>query len=153
MEEKESDLLNKSKKTRYDELNDRIYELATRCNHDPSKISMIVVSKSKPFNLVKAVIIKGCKNIGESYVEEALEKISAIDSKKFSWQMSSHRQSRKTKYICGNFDWAHSLDHLKTAGQLNKCMQGFGKTFLFLQECNVREKKLKYWLPTWDKNN
>lgn len=153
MEEEKSAILNKTIKLKFDQVKGRINKAATNSNRDPDKIVLIVVTKSKSLEVVKAVINAGCQNIGESYVEEALQKISAIDSKDVSWHMIGHLQSRKAKNVCGNFDWVHSLDRLKIAKRLNRFMQDFGNPLPVLLECNVSGEISKYGFPAWDENN
>lgn len=152
MEEEKSAILNKSIKIRFDQVKGRIKMAATNSSRDPDDITLIVVTKSKSLEVVKALINAGCKNIGESYMEEALQKIGAIDSKDVSWHMIGHIQSRKAKMVCGNFDWVHSLDRLKIAKRLNSYMQDFGNPLPVLLECNVSGEKSKYGFPAWDES-
>jgi uncharacterized pyridoxal phosphate-containing UPF0001 family protein len=50
------------------------------------------------------------RHFGENYLQEALDKIAALENAKVCWHFIGPIQSNKTKQIAQNFDWVHSVD-------------------------------------------
>ena len=78
----------------------------------------------------------GQRAFGENYLQEALDKIAALQGKTpgLEWHFIGPIQSNKTRPIAEHFDWVHSVDRLKIAqrlseqrpeelGPLNICLQ------------------------------
>jgi len=60
------------------------------------------------------------KNFGENYLQEALDKIVALDDIKPCWHFIGPIQSNKTQDIARHFSWVHSIERLKIAHRLNE---------------------------------
>ncbi len=60
---------------------------------------------------------QGC--FGESYLQEAVDKIDQLIDEEIEWHFIGRVQSNKTKLIAERFDWVHSIDKLKQAQRLN----------------------------------
>lgn len=56
---------------------------------------------------------------GESYAQEALDKIAALRDLDMVWHFIGPLQSNKTKLIAENFAWAHSVERAKIAQRLS----------------------------------
>jgi PLP dependent protein len=84
------------------------------------KVTLIAVSKSQPIDYIKEIINCGQKIFAENYVQEALEKIKALQQHELEWHFIGPIQSNKTKPIAENFDWVQSVDRLKIAERLNE---------------------------------
>ena len=61
----------------------------------------------------------GQSAFGESYVQEALDKIAALRDLPLEWHFIGPIQSNKTRAIAENFSWVHSVDRLKIAERLS----------------------------------
>ena len=61
----------------------------------------------------------GIEDFGENYLQEALDKIQQLSSRRLNWHFIGPIQSNKTKSIAENFQWVHSVDRLKIAERLN----------------------------------
>jgi pyridoxal phosphate enzyme (YggS family) len=57
---------------------------------------------------------------GESYLQEALPKITQLASRNLEWHFIGRIQSNKTRQITEHFDWVHSVASLKHAARLNQ---------------------------------
>ena len=62
---------------------------------------------------------EGQRDFGENYLQEALEKIDALQGKGIRWHFIGPIQSNKTRPIAESFDWVHSVDRLKVAQRLS----------------------------------
>ncbi len=82
-------------------------------------ITLMAVSKTQPATAIRSAFDCGLRHFGENYLQEALEKIHALDDLAITWHFIGPIQSNKTQAIAEHFDWAHSVDRLKVAKRLN----------------------------------
>jgi|TARA_Y100000310_G_scaffold324994_1_gene387747 hypothetical protein len=93
---------------------------AARLYHrDASSIQLIAVSKTKPAAMIQQAHACGLTHIGESYLQESLQKIASLKDLDLCWHFIGPIQSNKTRKIAENFDWVHSVDSLKVARRLS----------------------------------
>lgn len=93
---------------------------ARACHRDPKHIKMIAVSKKQPISSLEAAYEAGVRDFGESYVQEALPKLSALKDKKITWHFIGPIQRNKIKSIATSFDWVHSVASWEMAEALAK---------------------------------
>lgn len=84
------------------------------------EVRLIAVSKTKPAADIRAAYSAGQNAFGESYVQEALEKIQALADLAIEWHFVGPIQSNKTAAIAAAFDWVHSVDRIKIARRLSE---------------------------------
>lgn len=82
-------------------------------------ISLLAVSKTFPDGALRAAFQAGQIRFAESYVQEALEKIAALQDLPIEWHFIGPIQSNKTRPIAENFTWVHSVDRVKIAERLS----------------------------------
>ncbi|MDO8207614.1 MAG: YggS family pyridoxal phosphate-dependent enzyme [Gallionella sp.] len=82
-------------------------------------ISLLAVSKTFPDGALRCAYQAGQIRFAESYVQEALEKISALQDLPIEWHFIGPIQSNKTRPIAENFAWVHSVDRVKIAERLS----------------------------------
>jgi len=85
----------------------------------PGSVKLIAVSKTQPGIHLLEALKCGQTLFGESYLQEALEKIDRLRDKGIEWHFIGPVQSNKTRLIAENFDWAHSIDRIKIAQRLS----------------------------------
>ncbi len=99
---------------------ENIDKAARRAGRSPAEVKLLVVTKTHPLDIVECVIAAGAIDLGENYVEEARDKISALNQySRCTWHMIGHVQSRKSNQVVEYFDYLHSLDSVKLAQHLN----------------------------------
>lgn len=82
-------------------------------------VQLLAVSKTRTSDEIMEAFACGQRLFGESYLQEAVEKIDQLKGKGIEWHFIGRVQSNKTKPIAEKFDWAHSIDKLKHAQRLN----------------------------------
>lgn len=98
---------------------DRIRQAEQACGRD-GQVQLLAVSKTKPASMVREVWLLGQKHFGESYLQEALDKINELsDLSDIYWHFIGPIQSNKTRDISNHFDWVHSVDRIKIAKRLS----------------------------------
>ena len=83
-------------------------------------VTLLAVSKGQPANSVRAIAAQGIRDIGESYLQEALEKIEQLRDLALTWHFIGRLQANKTRVIAATFDWVHGVDRLKIAERLSE---------------------------------
>ncbi len=130
---------------RFDSICERLEAAAFRSGREPSQVQLVAVSKLHPATAVaelaehwaasarpavasEALALPSVPIFGESYLQEAREKMPAVaallaarqPAPSVAWHFVGHIQSKKAKDIAGNFELLHSVDSLKLAQALQK---------------------------------
>jgi PLP dependent protein len=98
---------------------DRIARAAAQCGRSVDSVTLIAVSKSQPASAIDAAARVGIRHFGESYLQEALEKMSAVSDRDITWHFIGGLQANKTRPIAEHFAWVHSVDRLRMAERLS----------------------------------
>lgn len=83
-------------------------------------VKLLAVSKTHPPQAIQEAYESGITEFGESYLQEALDKISACKNYPIVWHFIGPIQSNKTRLIAENFDWVQSVDRKKILLRLNE---------------------------------
>jgi PLP dependent protein len=83
-------------------------------------VSLLAVSKTFAPDALRKAYRAGQTCFAESYVQEALDKIVALQDLPIEWHFIGPIQSNKTRAIAENFSWVHSIDRLKIAERLSE---------------------------------
>ena len=130
-------------KDRLKSVRGRIEKAAIDCGRNPDSVRLITVSKTVPPAIVQEAIEAGATILGENYVQEARDKISALSNFEISWHFIGHLQSNKAKYAVKLFDLIHSVDSIKLARELNKQARKSGKVQQILIQVNISQEETK----------
>ncbi|NBW79735.1 MAG: YggS family pyridoxal phosphate-dependent enzyme [Betaproteobacteria bacterium] len=106
----------------------RIGAACVAAGRAPSSVRLLAVSKTYGAQEVLAAHSAGQCAFGENYIQEGIEKITALSPQVFTpplfpaldWHCIGPIQSNKTKGVAQHFDWVQSLDRLKIAQRLNE---------------------------------
>ncbi|KJK08879.1 MULTISPECIES: YggS family pyridoxal phosphate-dependent enzyme [Pseudomonas] len=98
----------------------RISAAAEASGRSPSAIRLLAVSKTKPATAVREAFAAGVLDVGENYLQEALNKQAELSDLPLTWHFIGPIQSNKTRAIAEHFDWVHSVDRLKIAQRLSE---------------------------------
>lgn len=116
------------------QVQERIRYAAERARRAPEEIQLIAVSKTQPADAIRAAFDAGQRIFGESYLQEALEKVDVLADLPIEWHFIGRIQGNKTRQIAAHFDWVHGLADAGHArrlseqrpaerGPLNVCLQ------------------------------
>jgi pyridoxal phosphate enzyme (YggS family) len=84
------------------------------------EVRLVAVSKQRPPDAIREAIAAGCRDLGESYVQEALPKIAALQGAGATWHYIGQLQTNKARDVAANFDWVHGVDRGKAAAALDR---------------------------------
>lgn len=127
---------------------EQIENAARRAGRNPSEITLVAVSKTFPVELIVEAYNAGARDIGENRVEEANEKIPAVNetlgSGKIHWHLIGHLQRRKARDAVALFDVIQSVDTLRLAETLNRSAGEQNKQTPILLQVNVGNDPNKF---------
>ena len=83
-------------------------------------VQLLAVSKTWGPDAVRAAHAAGQTAFGENYIQEAVDKITALCDLPLMWHCIGPIQSNKTRLVAEHFDWVHSIDRLKIAQRLSE---------------------------------
>jgi pyridoxal phosphate enzyme (YggS family) len=86
----------------------------------PGSVALLAVSKTWGADAVRQAHAAGQTAFGENYIQEAVEKITALRDLPLTWHCIGPIQSNKTRLVAEHFDWVHSIDRLKIAQRLSE---------------------------------
>jgi pyridoxal phosphate enzyme (YggS family) len=106
---------------------ERIANAAINAGRTPDEITLVVVTKTWPAEVVVAAIESGIRHFGENRPEELAAKRPEVESltdahlaNDISWHAIGALQSRKTNLVADHADVFHALDRPKIARRLSR---------------------------------
>jgi len=103
-------------------VHERINSAARLAQRTADAVVLVAVSKTFAADAVLAAARCGQRHFGESYVQEAIEKIAQVRAQAqelaLQWHFIGPIQSNKTRSIAETFDWVQSVDRIKVAQRL-----------------------------------
>lgn len=103
----------------YQRIKREILALEEKYHRAPGSVQLLAVSKTRSADEVLKLYNEGQSAFGENYLQEALNKIEALEEHRIEWHFIGSIQSKKSKALAENFRWVHSVDRLKVAEKLN----------------------------------
>lgn len=98
----------------------RVTRAAAAAGRDPGSVTLLAVSKTHPAQLIEQALAAGQRAFGENYVQEALQKMTALEGKSIEWHLIGPLQSNKTRPVAERFDWVQSVESAKVARRLSE---------------------------------
>nr|MBP7546577.1 YggS family pyridoxal phosphate-dependent enzyme [Corallincola sp.] len=98
----------------------RLTLAALAAHRDAAEITLLAVSKTKSADAIREAAAAGQRQFGESYVQEAIDKIQLLADLGLTWHFIGPLQSNKSRLVAEHFDWVQSLDRLKIAERLSQ---------------------------------
>ena len=108
---------------RYQAIADRVADAARDSNRNREDITLVVVTKNHPHQLVLDLIELGSRDFGENRDQEASPKAKAIAAETavdFNWHFIGQLQTNKVKSVLEYADFLHSLDRSSLLDELQK---------------------------------
>lgn len=98
-----------------------VKQIATACTQagrETAQVQLLAVSKTRQADELRALYALGQRQFGENYLQEAEQKIAALQDLAICWHFIGPVQSNKTRALAEHFDWVQSVDRLKIAERL-----------------------------------
>lgn len=127
------------------EVRSRIQAACLRSHRDPSEVTLIAVSKTKPVEMIYEAIACGETEFGENKVQEMCDKIEVIHDP-VHWHLIGHLQTNKVKYIVDKAYLIHSVDSLHLAQKIESEAEKKNVDVNILVQVNVANEATKFGL-------
>lgn len=114
-----------------------------KAGRNPDEVTLIAVSKTKPYSDIEAALPSGILDYGENKVQELSEKYEVLP-KNIHWHMIGHLQRNKVKYLVGKVKLIHSVDSIRLANQIETEFAKKDKTADILIEVNMANEESKF---------
>ncbi|CAN5200657.1 YggS family pyridoxal phosphate-dependent enzyme [soil metagenome] len=98
---------------------ERIEQAARKARRDPDDVRIIAASKQQSVTAITSALLGGQTEFGENILDEALDKVRALEGRGIIWHFIGALQSNKTRRIAEIFQWVHALDRIKIARRLS----------------------------------
>jgi len=98
----------------------RIQNATKSAGRQAEEVCLLAVSKTHPAEAIHAASLSGLQHFGENYLQEALNKIAALQNLGLCWHFIGPLQSNKTRPVTEHFHWVHTVDRLKIARRLSE---------------------------------
>jgi pyridoxal phosphate enzyme (YggS family) len=105
-----------------DNLHALMQRIAQACAHSGRPVDavrLLAVSKTFGPDAVQQAFDAGQRAFGENYIQEAVDKITALAHLPLEWHCIGPIQSNKTRLVAEHFQWVHTVDRLKIAQRLS----------------------------------
>ncbi|MGC1728631.1 MAG: YggS family pyridoxal phosphate-dependent enzyme, partial [Steroidobacteraceae bacterium] len=98
---------------------ERIARATAEAGRNAQSVTLLAVGKGQPARLLRAAAASGITDFGESYIQEALAKVAALQDLPLTWHFVGRLQANKTRPVAESFAWVHGVDRLKLAERLS----------------------------------
>lgn len=121
----------------------QIQEACQQVPRDKSEVTLLAVSKTHPSEALREIYAAEQRAFGENYLQEALDKIEALQDLNIEWHFIGHVQRNKTKHLAEKFAWVHGVDRLIIAERLSHQREGHPEPLNICLQVNIDGQESK----------
>jgi PLP dependent protein len=127
-------------------IRDRIAKRCAVTGRSPSEITLLAVSKTFSSERLAEAVRNGLAEFGENYVQELLQKRSALNDDRIRWHFIGHLQSNKVRQIIDWIHMIHSVDSIGLAAEIDRRADAAKRVIDVLLEVNTTGERSKFGL-------
>lgn len=132
----------------YQHVCERLQQACEQAQRSLTDVKLLAVSKTKPAAMVADCYRLGQRSFGENYLQDALEKIAALQHLSgIEWHFIGPIQSNKTRPIATHFHWVETLCRDKIAQRLNDQRPSGIPPLNVLLQINISGEEQKAGIP------
>ncbi len=135
----------------------RIADACLRANRKPDEITLVSVTKSVPFDVIRTMVELGMQCLGENQVQELTKRAAMMQEwlnrrhrdatapmlKRPRWHMIGHLQRNKVKTLLPWIEMIHSVDSLRLAEEIDAQASKIDRVIPILLEVNASGESAK----------
>lgn len=126
---------------------ENIKKACEKVGRDVNEVTLIAVSKTKPYTAIEEALPTGVKDYGENKVQELCDKYEILP-KDIKWHMIGHLQRNKVKDLVGKASLIHSVDSIRLAEQIEKEYAKADEIANILIEVNMAQEESKFGITS-----
>lgn len=130
-------------KERYKNILTRINTACKDAGRDPSEITLVAVSKTKPDEDVLALIREGQIHFGENRAKALETRMEKIGEPSVEWHFIGNLQTNKIKYMAHRVNWIQSIHKKKALKEVEKRAAENNRTINVLIQVNISQEDQK----------
>ncbi len=130
--------------TRIQALNERIEAAARRSGRNLEAVQLLAATKTIPAERIREAAQAGIRVMGENRVQEAAEKVPALQDLGVEWHFIGHLQSNKARQATRLFSTIQSVDTIELAQTLARVAHEQEKRVQALLEVNTSGEPSKH---------
>ncbi len=111
----------------------------------PEHVTLVAVSKTKPFADLMEAYNAGQRIFGENKIQEMTEKWEQMP-KDIQWHMIGHIQTNKVKFMAPYVSLIHGVDSLKLLHEINRQALKNNRIINCLLQIHIAEEETKFGL-------
>ncbi|PJG84628.1 YggS family pyridoxal phosphate-dependent enzyme [Conservatibacter flavescens] len=134
------------------QVNQQIQQCCIKAGRNPTDVSLLAVSKTKPIDDILTAHQLGQRAFGENYVQEGVDKIEYCRQQgiELEWHFIGSLQSNKTRLVAEYFDWYQTLSRAKIADRLNEQRSPYRQPLNVLIQINISHEDSKSGIEPQD---
>ena len=125
------------------QVEENIKQACEKVGRNPEEVTLIAVSKTKPYTAIEEALPSGILDYGENKVQELCDKFDILP-KNIRWHMIGHLQTNKVKYIIDKVELIHSVDSFHLAKQIEKEAVKKSVEAQILVQVNIAQEDTKF---------
>ncbi|HRD55664.1 MAG TPA: YggS family pyridoxal phosphate-dependent enzyme [Parachlamydiaceae bacterium] len=127
----------------YQELLQNIEKAALASHRKKEDVHLIAVTKGQPVENIIPLYEAGCRDFGESRIQEALVKIEFLP-KDINWHFVGNLQKNKVQKAIEKFHLVQSVDSIELGLKISACAGALNMIMPILLEVNISKEKTKH---------
>ena len=133
---------------RAERVHERIARAAVRAGRQPSEVTLVAVTKTRPLATVRAAVAAGLRDLGENRVGELVDKSDALPGVSAGgavrWHLIGSLQRNKARDAAARADLFHALDSPRLADALSQKAVEAGRVLDVLIQANISGEDAKH---------
>ncbi|REL38930.1 YggS family pyridoxal phosphate-dependent enzyme [Rhodohalobacter sp. SW132] len=121
----------------------RIADACEDCGRDPSEITLVAVSKTKPNSDILEARKASQIHFGENRAKELQDKMEQIEDDSIKWHFIGNLQTNKIKYMAERVDWIDSIHKKKALKEVEKRASAIERHINVLIQVNISDEDQK----------
>jgi pyridoxal phosphate enzyme (YggS family) len=135
-------------RTNYQTVRERIGAAARRSGRDPSRVTLVAVTKRNPTEMVRPLVELGARDLGENYPQELWAKAEALAELPVRWHLIGHLQGNKAKKTLPMVTMVHAVDSLKLLRSIDELAREMEHPPTVCLQVNTSGEESKHgWSP------
>ena len=122
----------------------RIRDAADRARRSPDEIALVAVTKTFGPDRVREAAAAGQRLFGENKVQEALDKMAALDDLAVEWHLIGHLQSNKARKAATSFRCIETIDRLDVLTRVDSAAAAAGVRPRVLIQVDLAHEETKH---------
>jgi PLP dependent protein len=122
---------------------ERIRHATQQSGRPEGSVRLVAATKSAGLDQIREGIAAGLTILGESRIQEALQKIETLREAPIQWHFIGRLQRRKVRSVVGIFDLVQSVDGVELAEEIDRRAREAGLRQAVLLEVNLEGEATK----------